>query len=252
MRVARLGLALMKGVRHERLPAVELTAHGPRGDRELCLVDPARRRVVRTVEHPELMQARVRRVGGDLVVGLAGEEVVGAAATTGATVRCDYWGRQPALELLDGPHAGAFSRFLGREVVLARARPGDVVFGAPVTVVTTTELAELGRRSGVPDPDPARFRATVVLDDADDPLAPDATGRIALGDAVVELTGPVPRCAVIDSDPVTGRRDARLLAALAGYRRDAGEIWFGHYARVVSPGRCGAGDPAGVLRSGRA
>jgi uncharacterized protein YcbX len=81
-----------------------------------------------------------------------------------------------------------------------------------------------------------------VVDDRADPLSPDATGRLRLGGAVVELAGPTPRCAVIDSDPSTGRKDARLLGALAGYRRDAGEIWFGHYARVVSPGRCDTGD----------
>jgi uncharacterized protein YcbX len=245
VKVARLGLALMKGVRHEELTTVDLTPEGPRGDRELCLVDLDRRRVVRTVEHPAVMRARVRAAGEDLVVTLPDREVAGVAAPTGALVECDYWGRRPALALLAGPHAAAFSSLLGREVALARARPGDVVFGAPLTVVTTTDLVELGRRAGVPAVDPARFRATVVLDDAEEPVPPDHRGRLRIGGPggpEIELVGPIPRCAVIDSDPSTGRKDLPLLAVLAGYRRGAGEIWFGHYARVVSPGRCDAGE----------
>jgi uncharacterized protein YcbX len=251
VRIQRLGLALMKGARHEELPALDLTASGPAGDRELCLVDLGRRRVVRTVEHPELMQVRVRRDGGDLVVETPDGVTRGSTRPTGEAVACDYWGRRPDLELLHGPHAAALADFLGMPVALARARPGEVVYGAPLTVVTTTDVAELGRRAGVPDlaAQSARFRATLVLDDDDDadaaggPLPRDPTGtRLRVGDAVVELTGPIPRCAVIDSDPSTGRKDIALLATLAGYRRVAGEIWFGHYARVVSAGRCHAGD----------
>jgi uncharacterized protein YcbX len=253
VRIDRLGLALMKGVRHEHLAELELGPNGPAGDRELCLVDPDRARVVRTVEHPELIAVRVRRDRDALVVELPDRTVTGPVEPAGTTLECDYWGRRPGLDLLAGPHAAALSDFLGHRVELAGARPGDVVYGAPLTIITTSDLAVLGRRSGVPDllAESARFRATAVVDDTDEPLAQEATGTLLrLGGALVELTGPIPRCAVIDSDPSTGRKDRRLLTALAGYRRRAGEIWFGHYARVVSAGRCRTGETVERLSGG--
>lgn len=251
-RVQRLGLAVMKGVRHEPLPAVELTSRGPAGDRVFCLVDPERQAVLRTVEHPELLGLRARWDGVELAVDLPdGTTVRDAPRPTGEEAACDYWGRRPRLQLLRSAHAAALSDVVGRPVALARARPGDVVYGAPVTVVTTTDLDELGRRTGESDlaADPeqsARFRATITLDDRDRPLPADAAGtRLRIGGAggpELRLTGPIPRCRVIDLDPSTTRLDQHLLGALAGYRLTAGEISFGRYAEVVSPGRCAAGD----------
>ena len=60
---------------------------------------------------------------------------------------------------------------------------------------------------------------------------------LRLGAAVVELDAAVPRRVVVDHEPSTGRKDARLLEVLAGYRRSAGEVFSGRYARMVPPGR---------------
>lgn len=241
--VARVGVTPLKGARHEALGSLELTASGPAGDRVFCLVDPGRRRVLRTVEEPVMMAVRASLSHGVLTVRLAGEEVSAAPQPTEEVLDCDYWGRRVELQVQRSGHAEMLGAHVGRPVVLARARPGAVVYGAPVTLVTAVALEELAGRAAVPSVDPARFRATVAVDDGDQPLehAPVGT-RLRLGGAVVELGGEVPRCAVIDLEPSTGRKDAPLFKALAGYRRSAGEVFFGRYARVVSPGRVSPGD----------
>lgn len=247
LRVVRAGFAPVKGTRHLSLDRVVLDERGAVGDRELALValddgDPTRGRVLRTVQNPSLVAVRAQPAGERLDVVLPeGEAASAVPVPTGRSVTCDYWGREVALELLDGPHAKLFSRWLGRPVWLARARRGDVVFAAPVTLVTTASLRDLAERSEHPVlPDQAaRFRSTVVVE-ADEPYAEEGwTGRVVeLGGARVRIGLPIPRCAVIDLCPETGVRDVRLLKTLSGYRprNRAGEPAFGMFAEVLTPG----------------
>jgi uncharacterized protein YcbX len=244
MRLTRVGVTPLKGARHEALDAVGLAADGPVDDRTFCLVEPRRRRVVRTVDNPSMMAVRARLSAGVLTTLVGPAEVTGVPEPTEEVLDCDYWGRRVPLQVQRSGHAALLAEHLGHEVVLARAPvPGTVVYGAPVTLVTTSAVEELAARSGATAIDPARFRPTVVVDDRARPLeqAPAGT-RLRLGEAVVELAGEVPRCAVVDHDPLTGRKDPGLLQALARYRRAAGVVSFGRYARVVAPGRARPGD----------
>ncbi|MGH3354127.1 MAG: MOSC domain-containing protein [Nocardioides sp.] len=247
LRVVRAGFAPVKGTRHLSYDAVSLDAQGAVGDRGFALValdeeDPTRGQVLRTVQSPSLVAVRSELVGERLDVELPGGETASAVPVRSRrTVTCDYWGREVALELLEGPHAGLFSRWLGRPVRLARARRGDVVFAAPVTLVTTASLRDLAQRSERPDlpEQAARFRSTVVVD-TDEPYAEEGwTGRIIqVGGARVRIGVPIPRCAVVDLHPETSVRDVRLLRTLSGYRprNRAGEPVFGMFAEVLTPG----------------
>jgi uncharacterized protein YcbX len=58
----------------------------------------------------------------------------------------------------------------------------------------------------------------------------------------VRVRAAVPRCAVIDLDPQTGRRDAPVLKALAGSGEQPSAIEFGVDAVVTAPGRVALGD----------
>jgi uncharacterized protein YcbX len=238
--VLRAGFTPLKGTRHLARPAVRLERYGAVGDRGLCLVDVAARRVLRTVQHPALTAVVARLEGDALSVTLPD----GAAATatptpTGERLVCDYWGRDADLELLEGPHGDLLSAYLGKPVRLAAAPPRAVIYGGGVTLVAQATLDDLAARTGTPI-DPARFRATLVVDSGAEPFAEDGwDGReLAVGEAVVRIAGGIPRCAVIDIDPVTGERNGRLLRSLASYRplNDAGEPCFGVYAEVVVPG----------------
>lgn len=251
MHIERIGFTPLKGARHLSHEEVRLTAEGPEGDRALCLVDPARRRVVRTVENPTLVRTMARWDGGVLAVDLPAGTVAGVPGPTGNVVSLDYWGRTAHVELLDGPWSEAYSEFLGYEVRLGRpVRTGAIVYGASVAVVTTSSMRHLADRVGAPV-DSARFRSTFLLDDeGDGPHVEDGwVGReLRLGAATVRVRGVVPRCAVVDIDPVTAERSVPVLKTLGGYRRGEGEIYFGVDAVVVRPGVVRAGDVAALER----
>jgi len=247
VRIQRIGFTPLKGGRHTPRETVDLSLAGPIGDRVFCLIDPARDRVLRTVENPSLLQASVRFESETLTAALPDATLSGVPEPTGEVLKVDYWGRAAAVEVCDGPWAAAFTAHLGYPVVLARpVTSGDVVYGAPVTVVTTSSLDQLAERLDRPV-NPARFRSTFVVDTRG--AAPHLEDgwfgrRLRLGEAEIQVSGGVPRCAVVDLDPATGLRDAPVLSALAGYRRSTGEIHFGVYAVVTRAGRVHAGDLA--------
>jgi uncharacterized protein YcbX len=250
MLIERIGLAPVKGTRHLARDTVDLAPYGPVGDRVFCLVDPARQRVLRTVENPSLVRAVARWDAGVLAVDLPGRTVEGAPTPTGEVAKVDYWGRQAAVERVAGPWAEAFSEHLGYDVVLARSvHPGEVVYGASVTLVTTASTRLLAERLDR-QVDSARFRATFLLDTDDEPHAEDSwAGRVLrLGEATVLVRGRVPRCAVVDVDPDDGVGTAPLMRTLAGYRLDDNEVHFGVDAVVVGPGVVRTGDPAELER----
>lgn len=258
--INRLGLAAVKGTRHVEHDRLELDASGPVGDRNFCLVDEQRSRVLRTVENPRLLAIEAEGGTGYLSCRFPdGSEVVGTLPTRDDTHRrsgdgltADYWGRPVALELLGGPWSAAFSDYLGHPVRLTRARVrGAVVYGASVTVLTTATLGQIDRRLSGPaagDRLAARFRPTVVL--AADELDPDVEltwlgQRLRIGSAVVRINAPVPRCAVIDLDPHTGSRNRTVL--LAAGARSGHEPVVGVDAVVVQPGVVRVGDSAQLI-----
>ena len=240
--VTRIGYTALKGARHLARPALHLGPEGPDGDRVLCLVDVASGRVLRTVENPNLLQTSVRWQDGVLTATLPGTSIEGVPTPTGDARTFHYWGRRVALELVEGPWAAAYSAHLGYDVARARARAGEVVYGASVSLITSGSLDELARRLGSPVAD-AQLRATFTVG-TDGPHHEDAWigRRLALGDAEIEVRGPIPRCRVIDLDPHTGAVRADVLRALAGYRRRPGGAMFGVDAVVIRPGRVLVGD----------
>ena len=233
--VTAVGFSPVKGTAHLRHDRVELDRQGPVGDRRWCLVDVGSQRVLRTVQHPALIGVVARTVDDALCVTLpSGESVTASPEPSGEALSCDYWGRPVELALTDGPHSAVLSHHLGRNVRLARAPRGAVVFAAPVTMLATASLGELGLLE-----EAARFRANLVVE-TDEPWVEDAwLGRtFAVGAAEVLIGAPIPRCAVIDHHPATGIKDRRLLKELAASRptNRAGEPMFGVYAEVVRPG----------------
>ena len=250
MHVTRIGLTPVKGGRHAEQASVDLTLDGPVGDRVFCLVDPQRGRVLRTVENPSLMRTSATWAEGVLTSRLPGRTVGGVPAPTGRTLEVDYWGRVAALAVVDGPWAEAYSAHVGHDVLLARAsHPGEVVYGACVSLVTTSSLAALAGRTGGAV-DGAQFRATFTVDTGEAPAHVEdswAGRRLHLGTAEIEVRGAVPRCAVIDLDPDTGEPRSPALKALGGYRHVHGEVVFGVDAVVTQPGQVRSGDRVDIV-----
>lgn len=245
MLIKRIGFTPVKGGRHMRHELADLTVEGPVGDRVFCLVDRSRGRVLRTVENPALLRACARWEAGVLSVDLPGHTVAGMPSPSGEMLTVDYWGRTAVVESCMGPWAEAYSRHLGYDVALGRpVTAGAVVFGASVTVVTTTSMRELVRRLGR-EIDSERFRSTFLVDTGDSTSHVEDTwvGReLRVGEATLRVRGVVPRCAVVDFDPVTGKNDVTVLRELAGYRQSQGEVSFGVDAVVTRAGRVRTGD----------
>jgi uncharacterized protein YcbX len=243
--IERIGFTALKGGRHLTHDLVDLTADGPVGDRVFCLVDRSRGRVLRTVENPALLRGCARWQAGVLSVNLPGQTISGVPTPSGETFEFDYWGRTAAVQGCTGPWAQAYSEYLGYPVVLCRCvNAGVVVYGASVTVSTTSSMRLLAQRLGR-EVDSARFRSTFLVDTADSRshVEDSWVGRVLrVGEATVRVRGVVPRCAVVDLDPVTGHNDAPVLAELGRYRQSRGEISFGVDAVVTAPGRVRIGD----------
>lgn len=258
MHVARLSLTPLKGTAHTHPALLTFSEDGPRDDRRFCLVEQRRARVLRTVETPCLVGVRASYDGAHLTVRLPdGSVVSGCTQRRGERFTVDYWGRAASVSVVEGPWADAFSALVGHQVVLAEVeRPGDVVFGGPVVLLTTSSLDEVSRRLGrglsgeALLEDSERFRSTVVVDTGDAPaFVEDEWVRrdIALGEVVVRVRGPVPRCAVVRITPRHGGRDdVDPLRALACDRTEVNvrgrEVVFGVDADVVTPGDVALGD----------
>lgn len=236
MRVSRVGYAAAKGTRHLARERLVLAADGVVGDRRWCFVDVAARRVLHTVAHPELVGLVLDEVGDELVLSPPGGAPVRAPVVlSGESATCDYWGREVALELVDGPFAEAASAHLGVSVRLARAPAGGVVYGGSVSLVGAESVAAIG------DLDPARVRANIVVETGGVFVEDDWVGRdVAVGSAVVRVLSRTPRCAVLDLDPLTGTRGPGVLAALAALR---GTPTLGVDGHVLRPGLVHPGDP---------
>jgi len=253
--LARLSLTVLKGAGHEKPSSLALDENGPRHDRRFCWVDLAAGRVLRTVENPALLACRASFNGTCLLVRWPdGSEVTGIPHRSAAAV-VDYWGRDAHLAVVEGPWAAAMSTYLGRDVVLAQVQAaGQVVFGGRVTVLTTSSLRELARRTGrdLDEPsllvDSERFRSTMVVDSGDaPPFVEDTWWRMVVGSAVLRVRGAVPRCAVVRLEPGVGRLEQLdPLRALAADRTEVNlrgrEVVFGIDAEVEVAGLVSVGD----------
>jgi uncharacterized protein YcbX len=73
--------------------------------------------------------------------------------------------------------------------------------------------------------------------------------RVAIGDAELRISAPVPRCAITTQDPDTGERDLDTLRTIIAYRglRDGTDVDFGVWGEVQSPGRIALGDEVRLL-----
>jgi uncharacterized protein YcbX len=175
-----------------------------------------------------------------------GTEVEGDARATGVDLVCQAGGRDVAVRVVDGPWAEPLSRLAGHDVRLVRPHAIGASLTEPVTLVSDGSLARLAGAAGRESVDARRFRMLFELSGCDAHEEDGWRGRrLRIGEAVLEVGGPVDRCAVTTRDPDTGRRDLDTLRLIRGYRgrreRD-GAILFGVYATVERPGVVRVGD----------
>ena len=109
----------------------------------------------------------------------------------------------------------------------------------PVTLLSDASVEELRRQAGRDEPlDGRRFRMLIHLEGCEPHEEDTWDGRLLrLGEALVRVGGPVPRCATTTRSPDTGGRDFDTLRVIKAYRglREGKNIDFGVYGDVEQP-----------------
>ncbi|RSN71035.1 MULTISPECIES: MOSC domain-containing protein [Actinomadura] len=262
----------VKSMLGEELPSAELVATGVAGDRGWALLDAESGRIA-SAKSPRLWRALLTM---SAVTDGTGVRIV---LPDGRTVRSGDAGADAALSealgrrvVLTGTRpdgatlaravpdqvlaAGVTAEVEDEEVVLGQGSPpGTFVDFAPVHLVGTATLdaiAEAGERGVM---EAARYRPNIVLDTGGPGFGENAwVGRdLEIGEAVLRVMAPTPRCSVPTLEHGALPRDTAALRAPArlnlvepvpglGPRPCAGV-----YAQVVTPGRVNAGDAFRLL-----
>ena len=255
--VTHFGYSPLKGARHQARTTAEITASGPLYNRRWALVSPTDRTVLRTVAHPTLMGITTDLIARDgkaeltLHIPGAGSYTV-PALTNSATSTFTSWGAEKQLAVYDHPVNEALSAYLGKLVALAFAPRQNLVYAGAFSLIGTATLVEIARQLNPeqplnPDEIAARLRCNLVVETSTPYIEDRWQGKtltLQAGRGVpAELHGlqlvageSVGRCAVIDVQPDTGQRTARLLKLLASYRPRnlRGEPTAGIYASLAA------------------
>jgi uncharacterized protein YcbX len=243
--VARISVTPVRTFRLEHPEEVELTQRGVVENRRFLLVDAAGNRLRSSLTvWPAPVQAAWDRDDESLRVRIDGEVLEGSAAGVGQVFTVDYHGRAIPVQVVEGPWTEALSRLHGSPVRIVRPEEPGAIQEAPVTLVSLASLEQLGDVAGQPV-DGRRFRMLFDLDGCAAHEEDAWSGRrVRVGEAVLEVGGPVERCAVTTRDPDTGTVDLDTLRLIREYRepRDGVTIPFGVYATVAVPGRVRVGD----------
>ena len=252
--VASLAVAPVKGMRLVGVDAVDVGATGPAGDRAFHLRG-ADGKAALTTRHPKLVQIVPAwdAVARELTLTFPDGTRVAAPVEPGAAVTTAFYdGRPVPGRVVEGPFAAAISEHIGAPVDLV-ARAGAAV-GAddfPVTLMSRASLAALRGALGDDALDGRRFRMTITIEGVEAWDEHGWAGReVAVGDAVLRVAEPTPRCVVTTRDPDSGRRDAPVLKTLADLR-GKDDVTFGVWCDVVAPGRVRVGDATVLAPSGR-
>jgi uncharacterized protein len=259
--VERLSVAAVKGTAIRHPSRVHLGVDGAVDDRRYLVVN-ADRELITPRRAPGLLLLRATlerppdpdstRNAGDgarevwLSLRFPSVEEVSGRAEPGPVEPARVWDREVPARNVDGPFSAALSHYLGTSARLIEVlRPEHAQDSAPVTIISSASIEELGRMAGLSDPiDPRRFRMTIELAGCEPFQEESWSGRrIRVGSAVLQIGGRVPRCLVTTLDPDTGEKNLDVLKLLARHRpRGEDGLPLGMYADVMLPGTVAVGD----------
>jgi uncharacterized protein YcbX len=162
----------------------------------------------------------------------------GAHATTQM-----YDGREIPGWIIPGPLSAALSGYLGREVRLFKRELEHIGHDdQPVTLMSEASLKALAPEFTGAAPDPRRFRMTITMTGTDAWTEHGWGGQqVSIGEAILRVIAPVPRCVVTTRNPDSGATDARVLHALARLR-GKNDVAFGVWCDIIRPGLIHIGD----------
>jgi uncharacterized protein YcbX len=250
--VARLNVAPVRSLALESRTELQLERTGVAEDRRFYLVDDIGRLVDGLVAGSIVqVSARTDPEATFLRLTFPDGAMVEDEVRLGEPIETRMHRRTAKGHVLDGPWAAALEAIASRPVRVVRCdQAGGTRTKHPASLVTDGSLAELGRRLGTPAVDARRFRMLIELDGGT-PHEEDTWvgGRIRVGEAILRVSAPVPRCAMTTHHPETGLRDLDTLRAIKEYRGldEEKHILFGVWGEVERAGTIRVGDELTVL-----
>ena len=152
-------------------------------------------------------------------------------------------------ELSSGALESEIAERCGERVELMHLKHG-IFDDAPVSVITLATIAGIGRDSGA-ELDRRRFRANILLETGDGaPFIEDTWvgGTLLFGDgeprAAVRVTARDVRCVMVNLDPDTAARDARVMKTVVRLNGNTAGV----YGTVVETGPIRIGDAVTLAR----
>jgi uncharacterized protein YcbX len=152
----------------------------------------------------------------------------------------------------------------GSRVELMQLKHG-IFDEAAISIITPATIAGIGREAAIRDLDPRRFRANIVIDtESVEPFHEEAWiggtlvfgewhGRLAhesarkmhapRGAPAIHVTMPDLRCVMINLDPDTAAKDARVMKTVARLNQNNAGV----YATVVQTGTIRVGEPVSLV-----
>lgn len=248
--VAQINIAPVKSMGLVSLDAANLELGGIRDDRRFYLVNESgrlltRRQVGKLVQLSAAWDDGAQR----LRIAFPDGAILEGCPELGSPVWTLIWGRRVRGRPLLGDWAAALSEFCGQPVSLLMSDlPGQAFDEFPVSVLSSASIARLSDEMGMAMDGgdgllSDRFRPTLLLDGCE-PHQEDGwiTQAIRVGDAVIRILAPDPRCAIINQHPDTGAVDADAVQAILGYRPNPLAAYFGVYGIVEKAGVVQVGD----------
>jgi uncharacterized protein len=243
--VSQLAIAPVKGMRLQCASEIQLGQSGISGDREFLVVGPDGKLLLtaRTPALQGIVPAWDRARNVLTLTFPDGKVVRGTPEPAAPATTRTYDGREIPGWTIKGPFTAALSDYLGRPAQLFRRAPEHV--GAddePVTLMSEASLQALAPEFSGVAPDSRRFRMSITVAGTQAWAEHGWQGQeLAIGEVVLRVIAPVPRCVITTRNPDSGATDARILHALARLR-GKNDITFGVWCDVVRPGSIRIGD----------
>lgn len=251
--VSRLSVTPIRGLALLHPDSVRLEQVGVLDDRRYSLLTPDLRLFDGTKDGTLVqIRADLEHEPERLSLAFPDGSMLGGEVVLGELEQVEIHERVLAVRPVIGPWAEAISAFVGRQLRLVRAeRSGAEPDRSPVSIVSEASVDELSRQSGLEHRlDSRRFRMLIEVAGARPHEEDEWQGRLVqIGESIIRVTRPDPRCVITTQDPSTGLRDFPTLHAIKAYRglREGRHLDFGVYADAVQPGQLQAGDPITVL-----
>lgn len=248
----------IKGFRGLRVSGFDLTAQGPRWDREWMLID-AESKFLTQRQMPHLARIGLQMdedAGIELTRSDLGSVDFALEEREGDALQVVVWKDQvPAYEVSSEVSAW-LSEACGQKVKLVKlspeakrefakeALPGKTVRfvdACPLLVTSVASLKGLEQKAGMTF-SMSRFRPNIVVDGVE-AHAEDEWPGFKIGRIDFQGIKKCGRCKVTTVHPLTGETGDEPLKTLSTYRRGEKGVYFGFYYAHMSEGRIAVNDP---------